>query len=189
MGSKQQNETASRLLRRGGQVFGLALMAHLHEAPGGSHRWYALTPDTRAAAEEIRPALAASPDPQVVEAVIRASMSPGPAVSPPAWCRPLWDVPGLLRRVGGAFSEDELTNALGPFCDGASDRAKGIAALALSLCRSLDGLYAAAAHFEDNDGTELVRRGHLAHNTAEPGQPSGAGEKIRKVIEEVLGDG
>lgn len=192
MGSSRQNDTASRLLARGGEVFSLALMAHLHESKE-PRRWNALTPDTLAAVEEIRAALTASPDPLKVEPVIRASMSPGPVVIPPPWCRALWEVPGLFCKIGEAFSAEELAFAFGPLPLSLSQkpgaRALGIAAAAAALCRSLDGLHAVAAHLGEPDKTELLRRGHLAHSLAEPGRPSQIRRKLRRVIDEVIADG
>ncbi len=183
--NKDENQMdARRLLGRGGRILGLAALAHAQGRRQGAEPWHVLPADTVAAAEEVLLALEEELDPALLEAVIRAAMSEKPATAAPSWAEPLWRDPGALSRVGAAVDSKRLAPAFGPRLPDPSDREKGLAALAVALCRSVDGLRALAERLPEEDRDLALRMTYLAGVTVEPGDPSRMRAEMRRILKE-----
>ncbi len=181
--------SAARLLSRGGRILGLAALAHARGQRAGFGPWYALCPETIAATEEVLHALDQRPDPKLLEAVVRAAMAPAPATAAPRWAEPLWRDPRALSRVGAAVDSKYLAPALGIGRHDLSDRLRGLAALAVALSRSLDGLCALAEHLPQTEKGEIVRMASLAAAVVNPGEPTQMKAKIRRILKEEQASG
>jgi hypothetical protein len=179
---KAKRVGAEKLLARGSRTLGIATLAHAR----GDGRWYVLSPESIAATEEILSYLKQKPESVVLEAVIGAALAPEPATRPPSWSEPLFNKPPMIERIGARTHESQLRAALGARHASPSNRRKGLAALAIGLCRSLDSLGALAENLPDADGIELTRMGYLAHTLVEPGEPSTMRSDIRRIMNEVL---
>lgn len=182
-GQHEVRADVGRFLRRGGTALALAAVAHAKGRLPRGERWHVLAPELAAAAEEVLAEIAAGARPEVLETAVRAAMDEKPSTAPPAWARALVGSPAALSRVGRGADPGDLAPALGRRAGTAEDRLKGLAALALALCRSLDALAAAAALLSEEDGRALVRMGHLAAATAEPGAPSRMRAAVKRLAE------
>ncbi len=180
---------ARRLLGRGGRTLGLAAIAHARGQQSGRGPWHVLSADTIAAAEEVLSALEQQPDPVLLEAAVRAAMSPKPATAAPTWAAPLWRDPMMLSRVGASLETSQLSSALGLKQTDPSDREKGLAALAVALSRSLDALRAFADYLPEDDRDCVFRMGCLASVSVEPGEPSGLRARLRHVLKKAVEHG
>ncbi|MCP4604002.1 MAG: hypothetical protein GY847_26355 [Proteobacteria bacterium] len=194
MGNNRANANANqkdagRLLGRGSKILGLAALAHARGQRAGTGPWHTLSKEIVAASEEVLEALEQEPDPTLLEAVIRAAMAPNPATAAPTWAETLWRDPLALSRVGTAVDSERLAPALGPKCNNSSDRQKGLAALAVALSRSIDGLRALAENLPEEDRDAVVRMASLAAVVVEPGEPTRMRADIRKIIKEEIGGG
>ncbi|MCP4679629.1 MAG: hypothetical protein GY854_29885 [Deltaproteobacteria bacterium] len=180
-----ENQTdARRLLGRGGRILGLAALAHAQGRRPGSEPWHVLSADTVAAAEEVLIALEKEMDPALLEAVVRAAMGEKPATAAPSWAEPFWRDPQALSRIGAAVDSKCLAPAFGPRLPEPSDREKGLAALAVALCRSVDGLRALAEHLSEEERELVLRMTYLAGVTVEPGEPSRMRADMRRILKE-----
>jgi hypothetical protein len=173
-------EDVTRLLARGGRILGLAAVAHARDGAAGTGSWSVLGEETAAAADEILAVLSGPVHPGAMAMAIGAAMSRSPATAPPAWAEPVWRDPSWLARIGGQISLAGGVPSVGS--PGATDRSTGIAALAMAVCRSMDGALALARKLPPADGAELARRARLAGCVAEPGEPS----RIRVAIKGML---
>ena len=185
--SKESDSTsvqAARLLGRSGRVLGLAAVAHVHGQRSGKGPWHVLSPETIAATEEILLLLEQGPKKAVLEAVLEAALAPEPATAAPGWTEPVWRDPLALSRLGKALDVKRLAPALGPGNTDPSDREKGLAGIALALCRSSDGLAALAAHLEKDDRLDLKRMACLAQVLVEPHEPTQMRDEIRRLLRE-----
>jgi len=162
MNPADRQRRAARLLSRGGRILGLAAVAYARGQRAGTGPWYALPAETVAAVEEVLLVLENEEDPELLEAVVCAALSPEPSTAAPSWAEPLWRDPAALTEVGRAV-DDELTKpVLGSGEANPPPRLKGMAALAMALCRSPDGLAALAARLPGDEGPEVVRLACLA---------------------------
>lgn len=172
------------LLARGGRVLGLAMLAHARGQGSGAGPWYVLAPELVAATDQIIGVLEQGPDAASLSFAARAAMGPEPATAAPSWARPLWEHPDELERVGRLIPLVDLGAAL-PY--GASeselgDRCRGLAALAVAACRSVDGTAAIASMLPADEARELVRMSRLAGARVAPGGPSRVRRGIRRLI-------
>jgi hypothetical protein len=178
---KAENVGAEKLLARGSRILGIAALAHAR----GDGRWHVLSPETVAAAEEILRYLEQKPDSVVLEAVIGAALAPEPATQPPSWSKPLFHNRSMIERIGALTDASKLRAALGAGHASPANRLKGLAALAIGFCRSLDSLGALAENLSDDDRADLMPMGYLAHTLVEPGEPSTMRSDIRRIMSEV----
>jgi hypothetical protein len=172
---------AEKLLARGSRILGIAALAHAR----GDGRWHVLSAETIAATEEILSYLEQKPDSVVLEAVIGAALASEPATQPPSWSKPLFHNQPMIERIGALIDASRLRAALGARHASPTDRLKGLAALAIGLCRSLDSLGALAQNLPVEDRAELMPMGYLAHTLVEPGEPSTMRSDIRRIMREV----
>jgi hypothetical protein len=180
---------ARELLSRGGQVLGLAALAHAEGHRPGKGDWHVLSPALRAAANQVIAYLEQDPDPGVLETVINAAMSPEPATRAPAWAETLIDNPDNIERVGSLIDVQALAPALGDRVPEPSSRQKCLAALALGLCRSPDRLAAVAERLPDGDGTHVLRMGCLAGALVESGRPTEMRARLKAIVKEQASHG
>ena len=124
-------------------------------------------------------------DQSAIEQAVQAAMGPDPATASPSWAEPLWRNSDAFERLGAAFDADRLARASGQGKNLASDREKGMAAVAVALCRSLDSLRALSLKLPEQDQDRIVRAGYLAQVVARPGEPS----KVRAEVKRILGQG
>jgi hypothetical protein len=178
---KEHQVGVKKLLARGSRILGIAALAHAR----GNGRWYVLSPETTAAADEILGYLEAQTDSAVLETVIGAALAPEPATRPPSWSELLFNNRPAIEQIGALTKETELRAALGPHCSSPSNRLKGLAALAIGLSRSPDSLGALAENLPSQDRTDLMRMGYLAQTLVEPGEPSKMRLKLRRIVNEV----
>ncbi len=165
----------ARLLGRGGQALGLAATAHARGQRGGRGPWYVLAPETIAAAEQVLVALEEGGDPESLELAVGAAMATAPATAAPSWAAASWSAPGALDRIGRAVTDAAIAPALPHRSASAADlddRARGLAALAVALGRSVDGVQALAARLPAADGRLLLRMAGVAGARVAPGDPS-----------------
>ncbi len=175
---------AAKLLGRGGRVLGLAAVAHVHGQRAGKGPWNVLSPEIVAATEEILLLLEQGPKKAVLEAVVEAALSPEPATAAPRWTEPLWRDADALSRLGKVLDIRTLTPALGPRRADPSDREKGLAGVALALCRSSDGLCALAERLPEDDGSKLKCMASFAQTVVEPREPTRMRDELRRLLKE-----
>lgn len=175
--------TAARLLGRGGRVLGLAALAHARGQRAGAGPWYVLGPETVAAAEQLLSILEEGGDPESLAAAVGAAMGPEPATAAPSWVVRLLARDRALDRVGERIEPLELAPALerGMATDELSARARGLAALAVGLCRSIDRVEAVCRGLELGEGRALRRMSRLAGVQVAPGQPTRVCRAIRRL--------
>jgi hypothetical protein len=184
--SDSKRGQTAKLLSRGGRILAVAAMAHIDGQRPGQGPWHTLSPENLAAVEEVLYMLSRVRTPSVLEAVIRAAMAPEPATAAPKWAEPLWRNPALISRVGKSFDAKSLAPALGPKCADPSDREKGIAAIAIAMCRSSDGLQALVEMLPEEDGAQLMRMARLAHVNVEPKEPSTIRAEVRRLLKDEI---
>ncbi len=177
---KEQNVGAEELLARGSRILGIAALAH---ARGNGH-WYVLSPEIVAATNDILGYLEAQPDSALLEAVVGAALAPKPATRPPSWSKQLTGNPPAIEQLGAMTDEAQLQAALGSSCSSPSNHLKGLAAVAIGLCRSIDSLEAFAQNLSSQDRTALMRMGYLAQTLVQPGDPSTMRSFIRRIVNE-----
>jgi len=173
---------AARLLARGARILGLSAVAWSRGQRSSRGPWYVLGPHSVAAAEEILQVFEENIEPNLLEAVVKAAMDHRPATVAPSWCAPLERDPELLDILGRELRDPLPSDIFGRQNRSPSHRERGMAALALALCRSLDGLRSLALKLPDSDADRLLRMGHLAQVTVGPGEPT----RIRSLVKQVL---
>jgi hypothetical protein len=183
--SDSERTDAARLLSRGGRILAVAALAHIGGQRAGQGPWHTLPPETISAAEEILYLLGRTGNPTVLEAVVRAAMAPEPATAAPKWAKPLWREPSSISRLGSSIDKKRLVPALGPRYGGPSNREKGLAAVAVALCRSSDGLQALAERLPEKDGSELKRMASLAQALVEPKEPTAMRAEVRRLLKDM----
>lgn len=162
----------------------LSAVARARGQRAGQGAFFVLSANLTAAAEEILTVLEQNVDPPLLEAVIAASMDPGPATASPAWAEPLWRDPEALGRIGRKLGESAPLAVLGNRAAPPSDRQRGLSGLSMALSRSLDGQRALAEKLPASDRQDFIDMGHLAHVLALPGEPTGMRALMRKLLEE-----
>jgi len=172
-------DATSRLLARGGRALGMAAIAHARGQRARGGPWHVLSRDLAAAADQILGELDAELPPRDLAAALGAAMGEAPATSEPSWTAPLAGDPEAFARVGRAATWP----AGFPIGAPEADRALGIAAVALALCRSVDAARSLAAKLGAEDGRELVRAARLYQILARPGEPSAMRAAVRTALE------
>ncbi len=166
-------EAVSRLLGRGGRVLVTAAVAHSRGHRAGASRWNVLSRENIAATDQILRVIEDGVDPRDMAVAIESAMGKEPATAPPSWANRVWDEPGIISEIGAAVGDSILRPAT------VGDREKGLAALAIAICRSMDGAEALAARLPAGDGEQFLRMARLAQATVEAGEPSGMRSRIR----------
>ena len=161
---------------------GLAVLARARGQRAGAGPWHVLAADFKAAAEEVLLSLEQAPDPELLEAVVQAAMGPEPATAAPSWAAPFWRKSSVLKMVGKEINEKRLAPVLGSRYTDASDRLKGLAALAVAMSRSLESLRALAEYLPVAQGQELVRMGNLAQAVVESGEPTRMRAELKRLL-------
>jgi hypothetical protein len=110
-------------------------------------------------------------------------MGPKPATAAPPWTAQLLAREGALSRVGNRIDPLELAPALAPGVTAAdlSARVRGLAALAVGLCRSSDRIDAVCRELAPDEQRVLRRMSRLAGVRVEPGQPTRVRREIRSL--------
>lgn len=166
-------DAVSRLLGRGGRVLVTAAVAHARGYRAGANRWNVLSLENIAATEQILRVIEDGVEPRDMAVAIESAIDKKPATAPPSWANRVWTEPDIISKIGSAMEDPILPTAAG------DDREKGLAALAIAMCRSMDGVQALAARLREGDGKKLLRMARLAQATVEAGEPSEMRSKIR----------
>lgn len=180
----RHQETLKGLLARGGAALTLAVVAHSKIIEDrGREPWQVLSPEIVAAAEQAYAALAVDPDPALLALALQSALCRRPMTALPEWMAPITREPACVSYLGRHVQDSKLTPALGRLRSASSDREKGLAALALALCRRQDTLRTLASRLpETTDARLLTRMGLLAYVLAVPGEPSAMRGEVRKLI-------
>jgi len=185
-----------RLLGRGGQTLGLAATAHARGQRAGDGPWHVLAPQLVAAAEQVLGVLAEENDPDSLSSAVGAAMGAAPATAAPSWAGDLWRDPELLARLGCAVPPDALAPALPVQWSGTAEpvealdhRERGLAAVAVALGRSVDGVEALAAELAPAEGERLIGMATLAGSQVAPGEPSRMRSWLKEWIKGERADG
>jgi hypothetical protein len=178
------DDEAARLLGRGGRMLGLAAVAHARGQRAGAGPWHVLSTETVAVAEQLLLALEESRDSWVVAAAVTAALAAGPVTAVPSWAATVWEQPGELERLGESIEAAELDPAFpsGTSAKHADVRTRGLAALAVALCRGLDGVLALGAKLGESDRATLIAMARLAAVQVDPGAPTRVRGRIRRVV-------
>ncbi len=179
--STSNRDAVSRLLGRGGRVLVTAAVSHARGARAGATRWNVLAPENVAATEQILRVIEDGVDPRDMAVAIESAMGEKPATAPPSWANRVWAEPDVISKIGAAVDDPILSHRTGR-ASTPTDREKGLAALAIAMCRSMDGAEALAARLCKGDGEQLLRMARLAQATVEAGEPSGMRSKIRALL-------
>ena len=181
----EYRETLKGLLSRGGTVLTLAVLARAGSQEGRHAVLASLTPEMRAATEQVGRVLETAYKSEALKAALEHALSLSPAVALPDWLRPVLRNSRALSHLGASFNVSDLRSALGRRRTSPSDREKGIAALATALCRQQDTLSTLAGRFpEEREGALLLAMGRLAAVTASPGEPSTVRGTVRRILKE-----
>jgi len=172
-------DATTRLLARGGRALGIAAIAHARGQRARKGPWHVLSRDLAAAADQILGELDTELPPRDLAAAIGAAMGEAPATAEPAWTAPLADDPEAFARVGRAATWPAGFAIEPPV----ADRERGLSAVALALCRSVDAARALAAKLGAEDGRALVRAARLFQILARPGEPSAMRALVRAALE------
>ena len=174
--SMSNRDAVSRLLGRGGRVLAIAAVAHARGYRAGANRWNVLSRENIAATEQILRVIEDGVDPRDMAVAIESAMGKEPATAPPSWASRVWAEPDIIPVIGAVVDDPILPLATG------DDREKGLAALAIAMCRSMDGVEALAARLRGGDGEQLLRMARLAQATVEAGEPSEMRSRIRALL-------
>ena len=175
-------EVLKGLLGRGGASLTLAVASRWAVENGEPEVSAYLLPELRAAAAQAGKALDANPPDDVLEEALACALRPRPAVTLPDWVKTVVRNPREISRIGQRFS-GSLHAALGVHCPSPSARERGLAALALSLCRQQDTLRTLADFLPvPAEGVLLERMARLAAVLASPGEPSSARAAVRRIL-------
>jgi len=180
-------EDTSRLLARGGRALGIAAVAYARGQRAQKGPWHVLSPEIAAAAEQILGELEAEVPAQALAAAVGAAMGEAPATAEPAWTAPLVHHPDEFARVGRNAAAIWPSDF--PLDSPDGDRERGLALVALALCRSVDAARALAAQLGAEDGRALVRSARLYQALARPGEPSAVRAAVRAALEREDPDG
>jgi hypothetical protein len=174
-------DATTRLLARGGRALGIAAIAHARGQRAHGGPWHALSRDLAAAAEQILCELEADAPPDALAAAVGAAMGESPAAAEPAWTAPLARDPEAFACAGRAAAASWPPGFPIPAPD--DDHRRGVAAVALALCRSTDAVRSLAGKLGAEDGRALVRTARLCQALAHPGEPSAMRATIRAALE------
>jgi hypothetical protein len=165
-------------------MLGLAATAHARGQRAGAGPWHVLSRSTVAVAEQLLRALEECPDSRTVAAAVSAAMAAGPVTAAPSWAATVWERPGELERIGESIAAEDLAPAFPAGADArrADVRTRGLAALAVALCRGLDGVLALGAKLGEADREQLVAMARLAAVQVDPGAPTRVRGRIRGVV-------
>jgi hypothetical protein len=178
----EQTEIAKGLLGRGGSALLLAATARSRGIRMGEHRWHVLPPDIVASVEQVLGFLDQETVLEWVEMAIHQALVGEPIASIPLWLKPIGEIPDALSVLGCATDQASLTPAFGPRMRHPSDRAKGIAAVAVALSRMQDTLDTLSRILPEEDGRQLIRMGRLAAATVRSGEPTRMRAHVREVV-------
>jgi len=174
-------DATSRLLARGGRALGIAAVAHARGQRAQKGPWHVLSRDIAAAAEQILGELETEVTPSALSAAIGAAMGETPATAEPAWATPLARDPEAFARLGRAAAASWPAGF--PIEEPEGERERGVALVALALCRSVDAVRALAVKLAAEDGLALVRTARLYQAVARPGEPSAVRAAVRAALE------
>ena len=187
----EENETDNReqevlkgLLGRGGTALGIAAMAHARGHSTSDCKWSSLSREITAAAEQVLWVLEDSPDFDMVHLAVMKAMSEDKVAALPKWALPLGQDPELVTRLGDALDEALLNPAIGSGDRPLTPRLKGLAGVAVALCRNQDTLSALAEKLPKADSRVMVRMARLAGATVGPGEPSSMRARLRAMLKE-----
>ena len=181
-----QSDIAKGLLGRGGSALIIATIARSRGIRMGERQWSVLAPDTIASVEQVLGFLDQETAMDWVEMAVHQALIGDPIASIPSWLRPIGDIPDALSAVGRATELRLVAPALGPNVAHPSDRAKGMAAVAVALSRMQDTLDTLSRILPDEDGCQLVRMGRLAAATVRAGEPTRMRAHIREKLKEFI---
>ncbi len=180
----REHDIIKGLLGRGSGTLALAAVAHTAGRRSASGAWAVLGLDIVAAAEQVLAFLEKGPDFQIVQrAVTRAITQESPAAIPP-WAKPLYEQPDAFSFLGNTVDDVWALRALGPRRKNPSPRLKGMAIAALAFCRNQDTLTALARQLPEEEERAIRRMARLAQANTNPGEPSAARAKIRRLLKE-----
>ena len=161
---------------------GLASVAHVRgQSLSGS--WYVLSKEIGAAADQILKVLNDGVDKTSLAAAVTACMSLQPATAAPLWTKPIWEDPTILDQIGNLAEQKWPPNENGAPLN--SSRQRGLASLAIALCRSMDSVRAVALKLSESNGGELIKMAALAQSCVAPGIPSEERNRLRCFLKEI----
>jgi hypothetical protein len=143
--------------------------------------WHVLSRDIAAAAEQILGELEIEVPPSGLAAAVGAAMGESPATAEPAWTAPLARDPEAFGRVGRVAASSWPAGF--PIAAPDAEHERGVALVALALCRSVDTARALAGRLGAEDARTLVRSARLYQAVARPGEPSAARAAVRAALE------
>jgi hypothetical protein len=150
-------------------------------------RWSALSRELSAAVEQVLRFLEETPDFEVVQSAVLKTMSGEQVAAEPKWTRSICRDPEILYRAGGALDDTFLTPALGKRVSKLTPRIKGLAGMAVALCRNQDTISTLAEKLPKEDARLMVRMARLAQATVGPGEPSTMRGRLRALLGELEG--
>ena len=153
-----------------------AAVAHARGYRAGANRWNVLSEENIAATDQILRVIEDGVAPRDMAVAIESAIEKKPATAPPSWANRVWAEPDVIPEIGAAVDDSILPSAAG------DDREKGLAALAIATCRSLDGAEALAVRLPGEDDEKLLRMARLAQATVEAGEPSEMRSRIRALL-------
>ena len=183
----REQEVVKGLLGRGGTVLGIAAMAHARGHRTMVGRWSALSRETRAAVEQVLGVLEQTRDFDIIHCAVMKTMSNEKVVAPPKWAKAIAQDPEILARLGSALNDASVKPALGQGDRALTPRQKGLAAMAVALCRNQDTLLALAESMPEEDASVMMRMARLAQATVAPGEPSSVRGRLRALLKELRG--
>jgi hypothetical protein len=172
------------LLGRGGAALGIAAMAHARGHRTMAGKWSALSLEMRAAVEQVLGVLEKSTDLDVVRYAVMKTMSNEQVAAPPKWAKAIVQDPELLAQLGSDLDDALLNAAIGRGGHALTPRQRGMAGMAVALCRNQDTLMALAEGMPGGDGRAMMRMARLAQATVAPGEPSSMRRRLRALLKE-----
>ncbi len=178
-----KQDSLKALLSRGGAILAAAVAAYSRGiTPNTPKQWSVLSPSNRAAIEEILEVLSLGVSHLDLKQALQSSFSKYPNTSLPLWIVPVYQEENILSVIGQNWKTSDLKIALGVSRSNPSDREKGLAAVAIALCRLHDTLLTLSYRLPSEEGSLLIRMGRLAGVLAEPSFPSNFRNRIKIIL-------
>lgn len=172
MMDRADEQAAKGLVGRGSAMLALAATAHARGHRAVVDKWHVLSPQMKASAEQVLHVIEKGVSPELLTAAIQRAMSGEPITAVPKWAVPITNHPEVLSVIAADLPDDLVAPALPGNAAEVDAHTRGLAALAVSLCRSRDTLTAIAATLPKADRNGVLRMSRLAQATVASGEPS-----------------
>jgi hypothetical protein len=177
-GGTLSDDSYGRLLSRGGRNLAMAVVFISKEVKSGSQRWHALSPGMRRSADKIINEVK-NCNKAVLQTALMAAMGEAPATRAPLWIEKGDHNEQWLKMVG-----DNIKPIWPPRADGRviTGVAGGLAALAISFCRSHDAALAVSLLLPEPYGRQMFKMSYLANVLAASEIPSEMRKSLRVLL-------